>query len=41
MQGYVRIDEDVDVDLYTYHLPRALVIPMNQGHITEVPIPPS
>ena len=39
MQGYVRIDEDIDVDLYTYHFPRALIIPMNQSHITEVPIP--
>ena len=29
---------DEDVDLYTYHLPRALVIPMSQGRITVVPL---
>ena len=38
-QRNVRIDEYLDVGWYTYHLPRALVIPMNQGHITEVPNP--
>ena len=27
-----------DVDWYTYHL-QALVIPMNQGRITEAPLP--